>query len=373
MPNGYGAFTNPYWLDENGNKSDLKLGNLDSYTFKASTEVPAEPKLVAYVDEVLFNLTYSDMFVYRLYVPVVEGIAITQLGSYGPGNVNFTNVMIGGKEYYACVASWNAVATAVENTIGRIKYTLNGVTYTYDLQISALLYANILCGDTTGNIQQIEKNAMFDMMAYLEQVYASAGKLTDHQDKFDTFFATHYEKGNGKARPAFDANTQTVYEINNDFKKYVASTQYALHKDARLSFGVTLKVGAYDEENPEALLESYLDYTVTSDLSNFGYKIVATTDATTGEPTSYTYHCYNNGYTTVMKNDYLIKVKDASGKVVATQSYNLATYRAGLAAALAKNPEAANANELQSAINLVDSIYTFGNAINEVWSYLNKL
>ena len=78
------------------------------------------------------------------------------------------------------------------------------------------------------------------------------------------------------------------------------------------------------------------------------------TDAVT-----YTHYNYNFGISNLLAEDYLIEIKDTNGEVVATQSYNLATYRAGM--------------ETNEARKLVDAIHTFANARREVYNYLNTL
>ena len=350
--NSYTAFTNPVWLNADG-KEDLALIE-GKYYFTAA--LPENPEYVAYVTEVLFNMSYMDMFTYRIYVPVVDGVEITMLGAYGPGESNFGKVMIDGKQYYVSVAAWRGVNRAVDSQTTRIQFKAHGQSFEYldtngdgtadtdtsaKVSLSALLYAEIVSADKS--FTAVEKDAVLKMMAYVEQIYILDNYYGDaNKAKFDNFFNTY----NAGARPAAEAYDQTVYNIVDGFSNYVKQFNYAIYTGGRLAFGVTLNKSAVDA-----------GYTLDIDAgvcNGFSKKV---TDA----DGNVTYYTYNTSLVHVMLDDnYKIYVKDAEDNVVATQDYNLATYCAGL-----------KTQGINSA--LPDAIYTFGKAIVKVREYLSTL
>lgn len=352
--NGYTAFTNPVWLNADG-KEDLTL-NGSEYNFTAA--LPANPEYVAYVTDILFNMTYMDMFTYRLYVPVVDGVEITMLGAYAPGSSSFGKVMVDGKEYYTSVAAWRSVNRAADSQTARIQFKAHGQSFEYldtngdgtkdtdtsaKVNLSALLYAEIVSADNS--FSAVEKDAVLKMMAYIEQIYVIdnfTGSAT--QDTFNNFFGTYYNTEDPTARPAAEAYDQTVYSIVDGYSTYVKQFNYAIYAGGRLSFGVTLLKSAVDA-----------GYTLDIDagVCNGFSKKVTNADGTV------TYYTWDISLTYVMLADnYKIYVKNAEGEVVATQDYNLATYCASLPAQDKALPNA---------------LYTFGKAVLRVREYLSTL
>ena len=346
--NGYTAFTNdPVWRNaENGTELTV-LG--DSISFTAT--LPENPQYVANVTEFLFSMSYMDMIKYILYVPVVDGVEVFHLGDYSSESTgNFKIVKIDGKEYYAAPAQYRAITNSIYDLTSSVNFRIGEAEYEQKVDLSIQVYAKALWA--TPGVADCEKDAILKLMAYVEQARRYAFGESSHntdQKIFDPFFGTYFNTENPNARPAYVENTQTVYDIDEAFDKYVVSLQYGLHESGRVSFGVTMDKGYLDHK-----LDLYYS---NGDRIGFSKTLVAATDEN-GNALSYTYYTRDRAFDALF-NDCVINIKDASGNIVATQSYNLATYKSGMVTDEAKD--------------LADAMYTFGKAIEEVRAYLNSL
>lgn len=332
---GYRAFTNPYWLDENGNKASLTLGTLDAYTMKMSTELPEEPVYVAYMTSAMFNMSYYGHFAYNLYAPVVEGVTIVEIGDYAP-----KTVIINGQEYWTANAGWLDPKAAIKDTTKYIVYNIDGQEFTATFKLSALVYASLLLAEP--ETVEVEKNATLAMMTYVEEVYkyvaggAFAENSTD-KAKFDEFFNTF----NSGARYAAitDYPESEVHEINEEFAKIGGvSFSFGIDTTNRMTILVTLS-----KEN----VDKGYTLSMSSPCTFSGSK--------TNDDGSVTYYTNNvKVYSTIMATEYIVSINDAEG-TLATTSYSLATYCSSVDS------------------DLADALYTFGKALIEARNYLGKL
>ena len=74
---GYRGVLNASWVDEDGNATDLIIGDADAYEFTAVLPEKENAAFAAYVTDALFNMTYYAHFAYNFYVPVSEGVTVT--------------------------------------------------------------------------------------------------------------------------------------------------------------------------------------------------------------------------------------------------------------------------------------------------------
>ena len=321
------------WADQNGKaittllayNADTKTVDFETaeYTFYAKREIDGKSKYVGTIQNAMLNLTYYGHFAYYLYVPVQEGVTLTQLGDYGPSSISVK--IIDGVEYWCANTGWIGPANAVNNKNATVKYTIDGVNYERKMSVSAKLYSEILLSDP--NTAEVEKKAVISLMAYSEEAYKNlaGGTLTDEvAEKFNSFFDTYTEG----VRPSAHDFTAEKITVNEDaIKGLIQSMNFRIYgSENRLSFVVTLSKEAVD-----------LGYTVQV----FGVASGINKAGTANADGSVNYYTNNNGLIGgIMSSSYTINILDKDGKIVtrdlddnpetpavaATTHYNLATY-----------------------------------------------
>ena len=332
---GFRAFTNPDWFDENGNKSSLLLGDLESYTFTVSTDLPANPQYVGQITDALFSLVYYGHFGYNLYVPDVEGVTITQIGDY-TGSYIYSAVVDGVKYRYAN-AGWIGPANALKTYEKYVKYTIDGVDYAASFKLNAMLYAELLCMDPY--TADVEKDAILKMVDFVEEAYRASGTLDEAtQQNLDNFFTTYNE---GK-RPAAvtEYPKSEIHTIDNSVYTYVDSIQYGIYSgNSRYCVIVTLK-------------KTYVDLKYSVAVDGMTAKTKVKDDG------SVIYYTDNTSLAgALMSVNSAITIYDADGKEAAKTDYSLATYIKGV-------------KDQGGDTALPEALYSFGKAVIKVRSYL---
>lgn len=339
---GFRAYTNPVWLNDDGTASNLVLGSVtgNALTFKAS--MPENPEYVGYITDALFSLAYYGHFGYNIYVPDVEGVTYTQIGDYKDPNYIY-EAKVDGVAYKYANAGWIGPANAIKEQTKYVKFYIDGVEYAATFKINAMVYAEILCSDP--NSAAIEKEAIINMMDYIEEAYKASAenKVLDQttQAKFDNFF----ENYNSGVRPTRITNypESSVHTINADFAKLVKSISFGIYSgNSRYATIVTL--------TKEAVAAGY-----SVKVSNMTTAAKSELNAD-GTATYYTNNVSLSG--SIMSAKFTVSVLDSDGKtVVASTDYSLATYITGVKA---QGGDTA----------LAEALYNFGSSVIKVRSYL---
>ena len=332
---GFRAFTNPDWLDANGNKVSLLLGDLDSYTFKLSTALPENPQYVGQITDILFSLTYYGHFAYNLYAPDVEGVTYIQIGDYKVANIY--SAVVDGVKYKYANAGWIGPANALKEYTKYIIYEIDGVQYSVSVNINAMLYAELLCMDPY--TADVEKDAILKMLDFVEEAYRASGTLDDAtKQKLDNFFNTY---NNGNRPEAVTTYPESeVHTIDNSVYTYVDSIQYGIYSgNSRYCVMVTLKKEYAD-----------LKYSVTVG--------GMTASTKTKDDGTVVYYTNNNSLAgALMLANSAITIYDENKTEVAKTDYSLATYINGVKA------QGGDAS-------LPEALYSFGKAVKAVRAYL---
>ena len=149
------------WLDENGNESDLIIGEKSEYTFKAAMKQPSSGGYIAGISGAMLNLTYYSQFHMNLYLPIRENMERpTVLGA----NAAYAKAFISNKEYW--VYTWYlSTASASDDLNVTVNFTLDGVNYSDTLTIGALTYSEIAISKATAT----EKIAIANMLRYVRE------------------------------------------------------------------------------------------------------------------------------------------------------------------------------------------------------------
>ena len=329
------------FVDANGKLSTETVidWSVDSYTFYSAESVNGVTKYVSAPKATMFNLAYMGHLAYNLYTPVVEGVTINQLGA------NYTphKVMIDGVEYWCANAGWITPDTAIDTSEVKIIYTIDGVKYTANYKISALIYAELL--SEFGGVTDLELDAIYKLLAYVEEVYSYVGTMTDEkQADFDTFFNT-YNEGN---RPAYvtEYPEEEIFTIDSTFESLdvVDSLGIMIDPTNRIAITATIKATAA------------ADYKIAFKVGNSSFAA----NKHTNTDGSVTYYTNNTGLAAVlMSTEIVISIVDSTGATVASTNYSLATY--------------ANAIKGQEGADVVAALYTFGKAVIKVRNYLYAL
>jgi len=188
LGDGWRAVTNPVWVDSEGNASDLMLGDADEYVFTAQLPEEGSIKYAAYATDVKMGMSYYSHFAYNLYVPKVDGVAITSIAGVAPERT----VLIDNNVYYLYTVFVETAKTLDDLTID-VEYVIDDVTYTAKITVNAYIYAMASVNDETHTAE--DKEAAGALIRYIEEAYkfANAGSSLsdDVQAKFDAFYAEY--------------------------------------------------------------------------------------------------------------------------------------------------------------------------------------
>ena len=336
---GYRAITNPKWVDADGNAANFNIGSESAYTFYATLPDEAA-EYVSCVDGALFSLVYYAHFGYNVYLPVVDGVEVTNIG--GRTGSSIGKVYVDGVEYYVATTVYPDSTGALNNQDIKCYYTIDGVNYEVTFKVSAIMYANMIVDDPAS--KDFEKEAVGCMVRYIEESYKASGRYTDWaKGEIEAFYAKYTPAPYVTEYP--DALTPDYAAVN----EHIDSIHWTLQGN-RVALVITL--------TDEAVKNGYKVFT-----SGIAYGLLTTTD---GGKTWYT----NNTklatsvmakyYISIVTADstnqnYTIVNSDVNGEAVpATIYYSLATYIK------------ATDNELAK------SLYAFGKAVITVRENIYK-
>ena len=323
---GYRGVLNASWVDENGKAVDLLISEAGEYEFTAILPAKEDAVFVAYVTDAMFNMTYYAHFGYNFYAPVVEGVTVVKIGSA----TTFGTKLIYGAEYYVANVGYPDSTSAADNSRIWLVFQADGVEYSVEFYISAMLYANLAIVDPMAN--EYDKEAVGCLVRYIEESYKAKGTLTDATAaKFASFYEIYTPADYVTQYPAAAVHTLDEKKI----EEHVESVQFGLC-GARVSFIVTL--------TDEAVAKGYRVY-LTGISYGEAYKDSA-------KKVWYTNNTPLASY--VMTNTIGVEIRDGDGKTVVTSfNYSLATYIVEM--------EKDKVN-----VDLAKSLYALGDAIKKV-------
>ena len=172
------------WTDEEGNKSDLIIGNANAQTYTAVAPVIDEnTKYVADISNAMLSFSYVAQFHMYLYLPIEEGMDKPVIkGTYHTNNdpsASSGKVLINRQEYY--VYTWWCDAASVATGMNiTVTFTIDGVEYKQNISINALMYAEIVLSNPTSDKEAL---AVANMVRYVKEAVIARGQTPS--DKFD--------------------------------------------------------------------------------------------------------------------------------------------------------------------------------------------
>ncbi len=340
----YRGVVNAGWVDAEGNATDLVIGDAESYEFTAVLPEEEDAVFVAYLTEVMMNMTYYAHFGYNLYLPVVDGVNVTSVGGKTPS----AKVLVYGNEYYVVTVGYPDSTNALNDSSYSVKYTIDGVDYSVTVTVNAMLYAELAMKDA--NSTEVEKEAIASLVRYIEESYKLMASVdgsslyTDNQDKFASFYA-NYRTPADYVTEYPEKELHTVAE--NAIGGLVESIHFTL-AGSRVSFVVTL--------TDEAVAAGYKVF-----LSGIAYGVP---NKNTAGNVYYTNNTPLHKY--LMASTYVVTIVDAAGNTVvrdldgdgvaetkAATNYSMATYVRAM-------------EEKGVNVDIVKALYALGKAVLEV-------
>ncbi|MBR5139973.1 MAG: hypothetical protein IKV16_02855, partial [Clostridia bacterium] len=162
---GWRAVTNvSTWLDENGNISNLLLGDKAEYDLFAVLPEESEREYAATVTGAMFNMVYFTNFAYNVYVPKEAGVEITDFGGAVPSRTVWIN-----KVEYWLYTVYAPSTRALDETVISLTYKIDGSSYTATFKPSAIYYANVIVNDPYAS--KDEKELVGCLIRYIEESY----------------------------------------------------------------------------------------------------------------------------------------------------------------------------------------------------------
>ncbi len=145
-------------------------------------------EIVPYLSDAQLSLSYVTQFYLNFYLPVVEGMERPTITGAAPSEVN-DPVMIDGKEYYLYVY-WIDTVSVFNTKVLNVNYTIDGIAYTARVDISGLIYADMILSNQTYYAAEAESVA--NMVRYAYQAYVL--KATSGDSTVAANLATYSEK-----------------------------------------------------------------------------------------------------------------------------------------------------------------------------------
>ncbi len=350
--NGYTAVTNvAYWTDEAGEKSDLLIGDESEYTFIAVLPAEEERNYVLYMDSAMLNMGYMMHFVYNLYLPVSEGVVIEKVGNttYGSSKTPST-VWIYDQEYYVFTIYANTTG-AFSNSSSWVTFSANGKSFTFQVSINAITYANMALDDP--KTTDVEKEAIGCLIRYIEESY----KYVD---------ATVNADGEKIYTDAIKAKVEAFYERYTPAEyvtEYPANSIHTVNEKLLEGIVESVYFAAYSSGGKVTFIVELTDEAVAA-----GYTVAMS--GITSNPKSRLdgkmwYTDNTKLHSSVMTAKYTITIKDAEGKTL-TREIDGETFNVSFNYSLATYCNAMPDCELTKAM------YAFGNAVRAVRNSIYK-
>ena len=229
------------WADaaEGGKKVTEIPGWESEYTFYAVTEIDGVSEYVAGLKGAMLNMTYMAHFAYNLYIPKVDGVEVTKIGSKTPSST----VLIYGKEYYVVNAGYPASTEAISNSTITVTYTIDGQKFSDSLTFNAILYAELAVTDEKA--ADIEKEAAACLVRYIHESYKY--KDADHvlDDATEAVFQNFYTDYRTPADYVTEYPSNEIYTVKEDLlKDYIKEIKFTVI-GTKVTFAVTLTDEAY--------------------------------------------------------------------------------------------------------------------------------
>ncbi len=165
------------WVDANGVPyTNAKIDwSAATVTFYAAESVNGATEYKPDIDDgSLFNLTYLTQFRQNFYLPVVEGMERPTVTGVEPSQEGI--VMIDGRKYY-CYTFLKTSTSIFDTDTLNVNYTIEGVDYTAMVDVSGLIYAEIILSNQSDYAAEAESVA--NMVRYAYECYAIAGADLD--------------------------------------------------------------------------------------------------------------------------------------------------------------------------------------------------
>ena len=175
------------WLDENGNASNLYVGENAEYEFFAVLPAEENREYCACMTSAMFNMVYFTNFAYNVYVPKEDSVEITELGGSVPKNT----VWIHNVEYWV-YTTYAPSTQGLDEKVISLTYVIDGESYSAIFKPSAIFYANVIVNDYYA--EQDEKELVGCLIRYIEESYLAAndGVISEeNQAKLDSFYSIY--------------------------------------------------------------------------------------------------------------------------------------------------------------------------------------
>ncbi len=138
----------------------------DVYTFNAVESFGGETKYAPVLKDAKLSFSYVSQFHQLFYLPVVEGMERPTLTGYTPDGLS--TVIIDRQEYYL-YTFWEKANSIFNTHTITVNYTIDGVDYAAKVDVSALVYADIILSDQTTYAAEAESVA--NMIRYAYECY----------------------------------------------------------------------------------------------------------------------------------------------------------------------------------------------------------
>ena len=283
------------WKDSEGNVivADSIVGWDDTkYTFYANRKTGNDIEYIAGVDA-MFNFSYYTNFTTILYLPIEANVEAPTVSGF---DEEYTKVKIDGVEYWA-YSRRNNTTTVSEDFVTIVTFTKEGVEYTQNFTLSALLYAQIVLNEP---VNEVEKTAVANMLRYIKE--ARLASSLDAGEEFDELIAlgnlADLGTKNDYVDTSVDYSTLTgyVYSVkfivsNTDASYVITMTDEAVIQGATINVsylgGADIEITASKEEiDGEKITKYTTSKTKVYDIAEKAIKItVSIPNSEGGEPT----------------------------------------------------------------------------------------
>lgn len=159
------------WVDANNNLAVNVLSSnidweIDTYTFNAAESLDGVTKYVPVLKDAQLSLSYVSQFHQLFYLPVVEGMERPTITGYKPDALG--TVIINRQQYYL-YTYWESATTIFNTHTLEVNYTIDGVDYTAKVDVSALIYADLILSNQ--DYYAAEAESVANMVRYAYECY----------------------------------------------------------------------------------------------------------------------------------------------------------------------------------------------------------
>ena len=286
---GWRGYAVTEWFDGDGKAvKTIVTGKADSYEFTAkSPEITEETEMVSCITGAHFNFIFYGQFHTLFYLPVTEGMDAPTVEGF---NAGYYITKIAGISYWTYTA-YNSTTTVSENWIAKVNFAIDGVNYSQNFKLSALIYADIILSNP---LNDIESRAVANMVRYIKEARLQLG--LEAGEKFDELIARGNIADLGAKEDYVD--TSVDYSALNGYVESIqfmvdgSSAAYVIKlTDSAAASKASLKVSYVKSGYELSLRDSSIEnakYTINTrvyDLVDAIRITVTIPDANGGEPT----------------------------------------------------------------------------------------